>query len=213
MSARLRTLSDNRVGNLQPPATGLPPPSSPTRSPSPPDERTARERPSRQSEMKADHFRPEFVDHRAHFLIKRRAVRRRRQRRDGAKTELVIVRRQQCCQRRSLSGSRAPALWQKKLRFNGAATRSLRMFETLARILGGQHRTRQRTQTPRPRRQDRQIHVRGAGHRRLKDRKFGLEEVEKSAIWPHGSARFLWTDILRPNYHSREMNTNEYSHL
>src|SRR4030095_3152927 len=51
------------------------------------------------------------------------------------------------------------------------------------------HRARRRAQRPALCRRDHQFGVHDAGHRRQHDRKFGLEEVDDPAVWPHGFAR------------------------
>ena len=61
--------------------------------------------------------------------------------------------------------------------------------DLLARLLGRDHRARQRAERPALRRRDHELGVHDAGHRRQHDRKFGLEEVDDPAVWPHGSAR------------------------
>ena len=58
--------------------------------------------------------------------------------------------------------------------------------DLLARLLGRQHRARQRSQCAALRCRDHEFGVHHARHRCEHDRKFGLEELDNSAIRPHG---------------------------
>src|SRR5215470_5817390 len=63
--------------------------------------------------------------------------------------------------------------------------------DLLARPLHRQQRAGHRTQASALRDRDGKIGVHRAGHRRERDRKFGLEEIQDTAIGPHGlSFRF-----------------------
>jgi len=56
----------------------------------------------------------------------------------------------------------------------------------LARLIGRQHRTGQRTETAHFRHRRRQLEIDCASHRRQHDRMLNTEEVKNSAIRPHG---------------------------
>ena len=139
----------------------------------------------RQAEMEADDFRLQLLDQFAHRGIERRAV-------GGV-------------DRRRRIEPQLPVIWREPLLPSGLALRigvdrsvakeihiDRRRYplpddiDLLARLLDRQHRAWQRAQRPALRRRDHQFRVHDACHRRQNDGKFGLEKIEKSAVWPHG---------------------------
>src|SRR4029077_17589092 len=68
-------------------------------------------------------------------------------------------------------------------------------IDLLPRLFHRDHRAGQRAQRSALCGCQHQFMVHDARHRRHHDREFGLEEIEKSAVWPHGFARLReWRD-------------------
>src|SRR6185436_9362706 len=142
----------------------------------------------RQAEMEADHFRLQLFDDRAHRLIERRAV-GGADRRGGIDPQFLVV-----SAKPGLPAGRARGIGidrrvAEEVQVDGRGDALADDVDLLARLLRRDHRAWQRAQRPALRRRDHEVSVHDAGHRRQHDRKFGLEEVDDPAVWPHGSAR------------------------
>ena len=68
--------------------------------------------------------------------------------------------------------------------------------DLLACLLGRQHRARQRAERPALRRRDHEFGIHHTGHRCEHDGKFRLEEIEESAIRPHGLVPLSWLSVV-----------------
>ena len=142
----------------------------------------------RQAEMEADHFRLQLFDDSAHRLIERRAV-GGVDRRCRIDIQFLVVGAKPRLPPRLARGIGIDRRMAEEVHVDGCRDALADDVDLLARLLGREHRAGQRAQRPALRRRDHQFGVHDAGHRRQHDRKFGLEEVDDPAIWPHGSAR------------------------
>ena len=135
--------------------------------------------------METDRFGLQLLDHGAIGRIERRPV-GGADRRSGIEPQLRVVGAEPRLPAGLAPGISVDRLVAEEVQIERRRDALADDVDLLARLVSGNHRTGQRAQRTALRRGDHEIGIHDARHRRQHDREFGLEEVEETAIRPHG---------------------------
>src|SRR3954451_590310 len=134
--------------------------------------------------MKADDLRLQFLHQGAHRFIEGSAI-GYVDRRIRVDPELLIIRRQALLPSGLALGISRDCLVAEKIHVHGCRNTLADDVDLLARLFSRQHRARQRSQRTALSRGDDKFRIHDTRHRCLHDRKFSLEKLQDSAVWPH----------------------------
>ena len=138
----------------------------------------------RQAEMEAHDLGLRLLDHRAERRVERHAhAGRHRRRRIDA--ELLVVGLEPLAPARLARVVELRRRVAEEIEVDRLVRARTVFRDLVARLLGVEHRERQRRQAARLRHRDREFEIHRARHRREHDRMLDLEEVEKTAVRPH----------------------------
>ena len=143
--------------------------------------------------MEADDFRLQLLDDFAERGVKRRTV-GGVDRRCRIEAQLLVVGREPLPPVGFPPGIGVDRLVAEEIQVDRRGDALADDVDLLARLLRRNHGAGQRAQRPALRGGDHEIRIMCAGHRRLHDGKFGLEEVDQSAVRPHGFS-LAWVSV------------------